>query len=200
VGRLGFKVLTSKKGRMLSGASLREAREEDLDNMSALFSSFYEDYNFQPVDMTRWLRRRCTLKRIALSATYVAERRGKIVAMVRANKQWKTTKMIITKLSLRMKLFSGLFRLGIEEGSLLKMLDLGAVAYSKDEELAAVDLIGFARGKTREECKVGIMQHGLGGKEEKFLDMIRGFRGYSDVMAKGPGLKPGKLDPIFPSR
>jgi predicted N-acetyltransferase YhbS len=200
VGRLGFKVLVSKSTKRLSGASLRKAREEDLDAMAAMFSSYYGNHNFQPVDMTKWLRRRCMFGESLMGVTYVAERRGRIVAMVRASKQWKTTKMIITKLSLRMRLFSSLYRLGIEDGSLLKMLDLSMLSYSEGEELAAIDLLNLARERYRDECRIGIVQYGLQGKEEGLLGRVRGFPGYSDVMAMGSGLEQKKLDPIFPSR
>ncbi|MCK4455954.1 MAG: GNAT family N-acetyltransferase [Thermoplasmata archaeon] len=200
VGGHGFRVLTSKGRKRFSDASLREAAEGDFDDVVTLFSSFHKDHNFKPMDTRKWLMSRYRVKERSLGNVYVAERDGRIVATVRATRQWKTTKMIITKLSLSMRLFSALLRLGIEEGSPLKMLDLGALSYSQGDEMAAVDLMNFARRRFRDECRIGFVQYALGGKEEKFMAKVKGFPGYSDVMAMGPGLRSGKLDPIFPPR
>ena len=200
VGGHGFKVLISKGRRRFSDALLREATEEDFDDMATLFSSFYENHNFRPKDTRKWLRNRCMIKGTSLGEVYVAERDGRVIATVRAARQWKTTKMVITKLPLSMRLLNPLLRLGIEEGSLLKMLDIGALSYSRGEEMAATDLINFARRRFREECRIGFVQYTRGGEEEKFMAKAKGFPGYSDVVAMSPGQELGELDPIFPSR
>jgi len=199
VGGHGFRVIISKR-RRFSDASLREATEEDFDDMATLFSSFYEGHNFRPKDTRKWLKRRCRVKGTRLGEVYVAERDGRIVATVRATRQWLTTKMVITKLPLSMRFLNSLLRLGIEEGSLLKMLDLGAISFSRGEEMAATDLITFARRRFRKECRIAFIQYAPGGEEEKFMTKARGFPGYSDVLAMSPGRELKELDPIFPSR
>lgn len=200
VGGHGFRVIISKGRRRFSDASLREATEGDFDDMATLFSSFYKNHNFRPKDTRKWLKSRCRVKGTRLGEVYVAERDGRVVATVRAARQWLTTKMVITKLPLSMRFLSSLLRLGIEEGSLLKMIDLGAISFSQGEEMAATDLINFASRKLRDECRIAFIQYVRGGEEEKFMTKARGFPGYSDVLAMSPDRKLEELDPIFPSR
>lgn len=200
VGGLGFKVMTMGKRKSSSGALLREAKKGDLDEMTEITSSFYEGHNFRPELHRDWLANRQRIGDKSLGSSFVAVRNGRIVATLRAVRRWLTTKMIITKLSWKMKMASLLLRLGVKEKSLLKMLDLTDLSYVPGEEAAAHDLMSFVKRRFREECKIAYLQYALGGEEEKFVTQTKGILGHTDIMALSPELALGELDPIFPSR
>ncbi|MFQ6106903.1 MAG: GNAT family N-acetyltransferase [Thermoplasmata archaeon] len=199
VGGLGLKILRMKRRRRSSESLLREATEDDLQQMVDILSSFYSRHNLRPEVTEEWVTRRLRRKR-STSRFYVAEKDGIVVATVRAVKQWHTTKMIITKLPAKAKIGSFLLGLGIKEGSVLKMLDLTDLAYARGEERSANNLISFAQWRHADECRISFLQYALGGSEERFMGALTGVLGYSDVMAMSPDLPLGKLDPVFPSR
>ncbi|MFQ6127425.1 MAG: GNAT family N-acetyltransferase [Thermoplasmata archaeon] len=200
VGGFGFRILTMRRRKMASGALLREATENDLEDMTEIISSFYDKHNFKPEVTEKWLMSRYKIKKRSLGSFYVAERNEGIVATLRAVRQWYITKMIITRLSWKVKLANLFFRLGIREGSLLKILDLSDLSYVPGEEMACYDLIDFAKRKYRRECRIAYIQYALGGNEERFMAKSGGLPGYTDVMAVIPNRRLRKLDPIFPLR
>lgn len=200
VGGLGFKVMTMGKRKATSGALLREAEKGDIDEMAEIMSSFYEGHNFRPEFHREWLAGRQRIGKRSLGNSFVAVRNGRIVATLRAVRRWQTTKMIITKLSWKMKMASLLLRLGVKEKSLLKMLDLTDLSYVPGENAAAQDLMSFVKRRFREECRIAYLQFALGGKEEKFMKDTKGVLGHTDIMAFSPVKKLAQLDPIFPSR
>ncbi|MFQ5909371.1 MAG: GNAT family N-acetyltransferase [Thermoplasmata archaeon] len=199
VGGYGFRVLRMRRRKESSGALLREAREDDLDRMTKVISSFYNGHNFRPEVTRDWLASRFRRKK-SLSSFHIAERGGRIVATLRAVRQWHITRMMITKLSWKVRLANLLLRTGIRGGSLLKMLDLTDFSYVPGEEGSALDLISFVNWKHRRDCRIAFFQYGLEGEEERLMALTRGIPGYSDVMALSPNLSLGKLDPIFPAR
>jgi L-amino acid N-acyltransferase YncA len=200
VGGLGFKVMTMGKHKSSSGALLREAKKSDLEEMTEIMSSYYEGHNFRPELSRHWLANRQRISEKTLDNSFVAVRNGRIVATLRAVRRWHTTRMIITKLSWKMKMASLLLRLGVRERSLLKMLDLTDLSYVPGEEAAAHDLMSFVKRKFREECRIAYLQFALGGEEEEFVRKTKGVLGHTDILAMSPELALGELDPIFPSR
>lgn len=200
VGGFGFKVMTIKGRRRVTDATLRAADEEDLDDMANVLDSFYRGHNFRPKDTIDWLTSHFRTRKNSLGAYYVAERGGEIVATARATRQWKITRMIITRLSAPFKMANLLLRLGAKEGSLLKLLDISDLAFLPGEMDSALDLTNHALMDHQGECRLAYLQHGTATEEERFMARARGLSGSSDVVAMSPNRQLEDLNPVFASR